>query len=367
MVVGWWSGGARRAVVLLVAAVGLLASGTVVVVAARGGDSAPAADARVVAEDQGAAKPAPLPSTTAVPTTAATTTAAPPSTPPPTEPAAPAIVPAPATIGARFNLDPYRGLGAWIDVFDWSWSFTEGQPHITLADIDRMAALGVRTLYVQAARWDHPADIVDLDLLQPIIDRAHANGMRVVGWYLPTLVDPAADLRRTLAMAALPIDGIGIDIESRDVVDVAERNARLLAYSAELRRALPGEVLSGIVLPPVVMEDINPNYWPGFPWRELAPFYDVWQPMGYWTNRRADSGWRDGYAYTAVNIDRVREHLGWLDAPVHPIGGIGDETTPEQVAAMVQASAERGVLGGSLYDYRTTHDALWPVLEAFNG
>ena len=114
------------------------------------------------------------------------------------------------------------------------------------------------------------------------------------------------------------------------------------------------------------MEDVNPNYWPGFPWAELAPFYDVWQPMGYWTNRRADSGWRDGYAYTAANIDRIRAHLGWLDAPVHPIGGIGDETTPEQIAGMVQASVERGALGGSIYDYRTTHDALWAPLQAFN-
>jgi hypothetical protein len=230
-----------------------------------------------------------------------------------------------------------------------------------------MASLGVRTLYVQVSRYDHPVDVVDQDLLDPILARARELGMRIVGWYLPTLTDVDADLRRTLAMASRPLDGIGIDIESRDVVDVADRNARLIAYSAAVRAALPGEVVSAIVLPPVVMEDVNPNYWPGFPWAEIAPYYDVWQTMGYWTNRRSDSGWRDGYAYTAANIDRVRAHIGRPEAPVHPIGGIGDETTPEQIAGMVQASAERGVLGGSIYDYRTTHDALWEPLRAFNG
>lgn len=354
---------------LEVLALGVLVGGAIAVVA-RDDDPAtrPAAlDPRVVAEGEGEPEPASAPPTTPVRSTAATTTTTTEPVPAPTTPPTTAVAAEAAAIGSRFTLDPYRGLGAWIDVFDWSWSFTEGQPHIALADIDRMAAFGVRTLYVQAARWDHPADIVDLDLLQPIIDRAHADGMQVVAWYLPTLVDPVADLRRTLAMATLPVDGIGIDIESRDVADPAERNARLLAYSAELRRALPGEVLSGIVLPPVVMEDINPNYWPGFPWRELAPFYDVWQTMGYWSNRRSDSGWRDGYTYTAVNIDRVRDRLGWLDAPVHPIGGIGDQVSAEQVAGMVQAASERGALGGSLYDYRTTHDALWTPLQAFNG
>jgi hypothetical protein len=269
--------------------------------------------------------------------------------------------------GTRYTMAPYLGLGAWLDVFDWSWSFTQGRPQAGPADVDRMAAHGVRTLYIQVARYDHPADIVDQDLLEPITDRAHELGLAVVGWYLPTLTDPDADLRRTLAAAELDLDGLGIDIEARDVADVGERNARLVAYAAAVRAALPGEVISGIVLPPVVMEDVNPNFWPGFPWLDLAPYFDVWQPMAYWTNRRSDSGWRDGYAYTAENIDRIRERLGWLDAPVHAIGGIGDASTPEQVAGMVQAARERGVLGGSIYDYRTTHDALWEALASFNG
>jgi hypothetical protein len=53
------------------------------------------------------------------------------------------------------------------------------------------------------------------------------------------------------------------------------------------------------------------------------------------------------------------------NASVHPIGGIGDATTPEDVQGMVQAAKERGAIGGSVYDYRTTGDSLWPFLQQF--
>jgi hypothetical protein len=298
---------------------------------------------------------------TPTPPTAAPTTSPPPTTAPPTTAA-----PAP-----RFTLDPYHGLGTWVDVYDWSITFARGIPPLEPDVIDRMASVGVRTLYLQAAKWDGPVGVLEPERLQVLIDRAHANDMDVVVWYLPTLVDPAADLARLVAIADLDVEGIGVDIESREVPDPAERTRRLVQLSADLRALLPGEVLSAIVLPPVVMEDVNPNYWPGFPWAELAPHYDIWQPMAYWTFRRPESGWRDGYSYTAANIDRIRERIGRPDAPVHPIGGIADAHGAEDVAAMVQAATERGAIGGSLYDFRTiesnaARDAIWAAQAAFN-
>jgi hypothetical protein len=184
-------------------------------------------------------------------------------------------------------------------------------------------------------------------------------------WYLPTLEDPAADLRRLLAIAALDVDGIAVDIEATNVADPVERSRRMVELSAALRAALPGQVIGAIPLDPVTIEVVNPRYWPGFPWRELAPLYDVWMPMAYWTFRKQSSGYRDGYRYTAENIDRLRANVGNPAAPVHALGGIGDRSTPEQVAGMLRAAAERGVMGGSLYDYRTTHDALWEPLRGF--
>jgi hypothetical protein len=258
-------------------------------------------------------------------------------------------------------------MGTWVDVFDWSAAYTGNKPSVGTAEIDRMADLGVQTVYIQASRHDSPSDVQEPERLLPLIQRAHSRGMRVVAWYLPTLEDPGRDLQRLVAVARLPVEGLAVDIESRKVADPGERTRRLVALSNDLRAALPGRTIGAVVMPPVVTDVINPNFWPGFPWHELVPDYDVWLPMSYWTNRTASSGWRDAYRYTAENIDRLRGDLGLPGAPVHPVGGIGDQTTPADVDGLYRAAAERQALGGSLYDYRTTGDALWPGLQRFRG
>ena len=293
----------------------------------------------------------------------------PPVSPPPAPPATeapPTPEPAPAlrTAPAR-AVDVYAGLGTWIDAYDWSRSFGKDGPLVEVADIDRMADVGVQTLYVQTSRWNAPADVLEPERLLPLIERARDRGMSVVAWYLPTLVDPQTDLRRLLAAAALPVDAVAVDIESGDVADVAERNRRLLWLSHELRHALPDTALAAIPYPPVAMEVINPALWPAFPWQDLDTYYDVWMPMSYSSFRKASSGYRDGYRYTAENIDRLRANLASPNALVHTVGGIADAVSGADVDGMVRAAAERGAIGGSLYDWRTTPDALWPHLQGF--
>jgi hypothetical protein len=267
---------------------------------------------------------------------------------------------------AAAGIAPYAGLGTWVDVYDWTVTYTrESAPEVGPETVGAMADAGVQTIFIQASKHDAPTDVVEEDRLLAIVGAARARNLRVVAWYLPTLVDPAADLRRLLAIAALPFDGLGVDIEARQVSDVAERNRRLVDLSAALRSALPGRALAGIVLPPVIMEEVNPNYWPDFPWRAIAPYYDVWQTMGYWTDRKASSGWRDAYAYTMENVLRLRRNIGQPEAPVHPIGGIGHQTSEGDVAAFRQAASDSVSIGGSLYDWRTTGANLWPALQAF--
>ncbi|MGH9246262.1 MAG: hypothetical protein ACRD29_18515 [Acidimicrobiales bacterium] len=299
---------------------------------------------------------------------APTSTTVAPTVPTPTVPVptAPAAFPRPPS--PRFTVVPYTGLGTWLDVYDWSATFNRpgrDAPAALPVDIDLMVDVGVQTLFLQASKHDSPDDILEADRLLGLIHQAKARGLRVVAWYLPNLVDPATDLRRLLAIAELPVDGLAVDIESREVADPAERSRRLVELSTRLRGALPGLTLGAIVLPPVVMEDVNPNYWPGHPWAELAPLYDVWLPMNYWSFRRPDSGWRDGGRYTAENIDRVRARLGLPDAVVHPIGGVADGTSVADVDGMVARARERGAIGGSVYDFRTTAPELWPALAPF--
>jgi hypothetical protein len=253
-----------------------------------------------------------------------------------------------------------------VDVYDWSVTFTGGAPALEpIEAVDQLAAQGVQTIFIQATKWDAPEDVLEVDRLLTWVGRAHEHGISVVGWYLPTLEDPSRDLQRLLAVAALPIDGLAVDIEARNIADPVERSRRAVEVSTALRNALPGEVLGGIPMEPVLMEDVNPSFWPGFPWAELAPSYDVWLPMAYWTNRKESSPWRDAYLYTATNVDRIRERIGRPDAPVHVLGGIGDQTTAEQLVGFRIAAYERGAIGGSIYDFRTTTGPHWPELLPF--
>ena len=86
------------------------------------------------------------------------------------------------------DLEPYEGLGAWVDVFDYAPAYQSdgSEPSLGVDDLDDMARRGVRTLYLQATRWDEdsPQGIVDEGLLGALLTRAHDRGMRVVGWYL---------------------------------------------------------------------------------------------------------------------------------------------------------------------------------------
>lgn len=284
----------------------------------------------------------------------------------PTLPAAtPAPAPAPPATLRPDGIGPYLGLGTWVDVYDWSTTYARnGPPAVAPGDVDRMAAAGVQTLFIQGSKHDAPTDVLEPELLQAHIDRATKLGLEVVVWFLPTLEDVGRDLQRLTALARLRnIDGIAVDIEARNVGDVNVRNDRLIELSAALRRALPGRFIGGIVLPPVVLEAINPNFWPAFPYRQIAPFYDVWMTMGYWTNRKSSSGYRDAYRYTKENVDRLRNNLGQPNAPVHPIGGIGHTTTAGDIEQYKRAVTDVRGIGGSIYDWDTTAPELWANLR----
>lgn len=315
------------------------------------------------------------PTTTSTSTTTTTLPPPPPTSAPPppsTAPKSRAVVTAvprrttakaarPAVTGGEAA---YVGFGTWVDVFDWTNQWTNNNPTVGTADVDRMATLGIQTLYIQAARVDGPDGVAEPTRLNTLIQRAHAHGIRVVVWYLPTLTDVNADFTRLLAIAGLPVEGVAVDIESRDVSDPADRSARLVDLSNRLRAALPGRTLGAIVFPPTGMEVINPSYWPGFPWAGIAGDYDVWLPMAYWTGRDPNSGWHDGYNYVVDNVKRTRNDLHNQAAPVHPIGGIGDKATTAEVAGMVRGVAATASIGGSLYDYRTTTPDMWAAMAS---
>lgn len=308
------------------------------------------------------------PSPSASPTPSATPSRTRRATPRPTR--TPTRAPAPPPAPATKSLAAFHDLGTWVDGYDFSREFGGS---LRPSDVDTMAARGVRTIYLQAAKEDErsPELLLSRDLLGQWLERAHARGMKVVAWYLPTFVDPARDWAHVEAMLRFrsgghAFDAIGIDIESRELPDAALRGERLVALSTRLRNAAPRMTLQGIVLPPVVTDVINKSYWPGFPWKRIAPLYDVWTPMAYWTNRTPESGWRDAYRYTAENIRMTRANLGRPSAVVHVAGGIGNKTTVEDIQGFARAARDQRAIGGSLYDYATTAASAWPHLRAID-
>lgn len=319
-----------------------------------------------VGDEAAAGVPTTIGSTTTTATTSTTSSTTSTTTPPPT-------TTAPVPPAGTGRAAAFVGLGTWVDVFDFSPGYMqEGEPTpvVTPAGLDAMAAAGVQTLYIQASRDDErtPGILESPDVLGQFVVGAHARGMRVIAWYLPKKYDDG-DLARFRAIRDFRaqgqgFDALGVDIEFRgDVPDTAERNRRLVDLSRRIRDEMGDLPVAAIVLPPVVTDIINLNFWPGFPWREIAPFYDVWMPMSYWTNRKPGSEWRDAERYTDANIAMVRQHLGDPAAPVHPIGGIGDVATAADYQGFVRAARRHGSSGWSVYDFRTTAAESWGALR----
>jgi len=297
--------------------------------------------------------------------------AAPASTPAPLVPApAPAVPPAPTVTLARVplvdggpRLAAFSGLSTWVDLYD-----TEVAPKDQAAIA---AAGGAELIYVQTARYNSPGDLHDGARLGELLEAAHDRGLSVMTWYIPDFVDLERDLRRAqTAMAFVSPrgdrpDAFGLDIETEFVTDVAERTRRLLDLSARLRlwsdplatgRGMP---MAAIVLPPLQL-DLRPSWWPGFPYAELRPFYDVYVPMSYSSFRGTDPD--TTYRWNLDNLVELRARSADPSLPIHLAGGIADRLS--EIAAFNRAAAEGKVLGAGLYDLDTTPADAWPALRA---
>lgn len=268
------------------------------------------------------------------------------------------------------DLDAYEGLGTWVDVFDYVPGFQSdgGPPPVTPDSVDDMARLGVDTLYLQASQDDSrlAGDTAPRSLLGRFLTRAHDNGMKVVAWYVPHFDDLRGDLRRIQAIHRFRsdgerFDGIALDIEFRDdVPDPVARSAALVTLTRQARRVVgDGQALGAIVLEPLLLDVVNDKFWPGFPWKRIRPYYDIWLPMVYWTNRDAASGLRDGFRYTRQNISRLRTELGDPRARVHVIGGIANDVATNDYDGFVRAARRSRTTGWSVYDFNTTTSAVW--------
>ncbi|HJO40751.1 MAG: hypothetical protein QF837_08410 [Acidimicrobiales bacterium] len=276
-------------------------------------------------------------------------------------------------VDEKNSIDSYRGLGAWVDSFDADPNYLRGSATVLPLDIIEMSENRVRTLFLQSSRSEDRSNklISDPWYLAEFLLNAHANNVDVVAWYLPKWkAEDGEDFKRLLALANFEVfghkfDGLAVDIEwNNDDLEHQERSARLVELSKNLRRSLGDRVLGAIVMPPVVTDVINPNFWPEFPWSDLENLYDVWLPMNYWSFRTEEHA--DPNYYNSENIKLLRKNLKNRDILVHPIGGVGlaDGTalpdpgeplaTINDLDGFISSLTVSDSIGGSIYDWATT-------------
>jgi len=276
-------------------------------------------------------------------------------------------------VHSKNSIDSYRGLGAWVDSFDADPNYLRGYATVLPSDVIEMSENKVRTLFLQSSRSKDRSNklISDPWYLAEFLLNAHASNVDVVAWYLPKWdVSDGEDLKRMLALSNFEVlghkfDGLALDIEwNGDDLEHQERSARLVELSENLRRNLGDRVLGAIVMPPVVTDVINPNFWPEFPWADLENLYDVWLPMNYWSFRTEEHA--DPNYYNSENIKLLRKNLENRDIFVHPIGGVGlaDGTalpdpgeplaTIDDLEGFVSSLTVSDAIGGSIYDWATT-------------
>jgi hypothetical protein len=273
------------------------------------------------------------------------------------------VVPASGAAGSSHDRSAYAGLGTWLDIYATSF-WTHPQ-----REVAAMRRVGVRTLYLQTGNYEQRVDLVRPEKLGRFIDAAHAAGMRVVAWYLPSLLYPAHDTRAALAAIRFRsakgerFDSFALDIEASLVRSVPLRSTRLLELSATLRGAVGRGYPLGAIIPSPVGIRRHPTYWPRFPYRSLARYYNVFLPMAYATDRHI-RGVEPTRAYNAADVAIIRERTGKPHVPIHLIGGIANAMGPKETAGFMQAVADCSVLGYSLYAYSVTRQATWRALNA---
>ena len=274
-----------------------------------------------------------------------------------------AVLVAPAAGATSRQPTAYAGLGTWLDIYATpSWA----NPTREVAAMDRV---GVRTFYLQTGNYGQRVDLVRPRVLGRFVDAAHAAGIRVVAWYLPSFDNPAQDARRALAAIRFRsatgqrFDSFALDIEASLVKPVSLRNKRLLDLSYRLRAAVGRHYALGAIVPSAVGMRRHPRYWPRFPYRSLNRYYDVFLPMAYATDARV-RGNPATYTYDAADIAAIRSHTRDPRVPIHLIGGLSNAMGVGETAGFMRAVTACEPMGYSLYAFPGTSRAAWQALRA---
>jgi hypothetical protein len=260
---------------------------------------------------------------------------------------------------AKRRTSPFAGLGTWVDIYATEWADPE-------AAVTAMAQHGVKTLYLETGNYSHNVDVFQSDEAGRFIDAAHAAGIRVVAWYLPSFASLKLDAHRALAAIRFRsatgqrFDGFALDIEATKIKSLPLRNHRLLVLSVRLRHAVSRRYPLGAITPSPV--GMSPYFWPNIPYQSLTRYYKAFLPMAYFTlrNIHTRSGTR---AFIASTVTDIRAASGNAKFPIHVIGGLSGSMGAKETAGFMLAVTQTKPAGYSLYAFGQTTPTAWQALS----
>ena len=271
----------------------------------------------------------------------------PPSPPPASKPPPEPVVPADA--GAL-----PLGKGMWLYVTDQ----VEGGNVDAL--IARARHVGLTHIYVRTG--SSKSGFYAQPYLDQLLEKAHASGLRVIGWDFPYLFNVGDDVAR--AMAAITyttpsghrIDGFAADIETpSEGTNLTPEGAA--AYGHVLREAAgPRYPLVAVVPRP------SPQMQRRFPYAAVLPPFDAVAPMSYWLNRQPDS-----------DVSSDVTFLLPFGKPVIPVGQAYDGAPeggrpgpppPDEIARFLAAAEASGAVGASFWSWQHANQPIWDTITA---
>ena len=247
----------------------------------------------------------------------------------------------------------FAGAGLWVDLYD----ATIHEPQYV---VDQAVAHQVTTIYWETSNYHSPADVMYPDDLREVLTLAHAQGIKVVPWYLPGYRNIKLDRRRFAAAINAggidPVDGLGVDIEADIVRNRQLRATRAAQMVQWLRATYPDLPMAGIVPRDALA------WWRIFPYAEVRANTDVMMPMCY-TSRYLTPA--QTTAMSADCVTTVRTQTGDPAAPVHVIAGVTAFHKPRLLIAAARGARDAGATGFSLYNLETTTAAGWRAVDVW--
>lgn len=251
------------------------------------------------------------------------------------------------------GLAAYAGFGTWVDVP------SEDAWRTPTKTVNKMAKMGVQTLFLQTSNYRHDEAIVFRRAAKEILTEAHDRGIRVVAWYLPKLSRPKQDFNRVKEAIDLQgsdgdrFDSFALDIEATVIENIKKRNKNTVRLARRIRAYVGDNYALGAIVP----DPAHSTYWPDFPYKPLAEEFNVFLPMSYFTYRT--SGYENVRRYVNDNVRAIERRTGNEDVFIHVIGGLAGTVSLREIEGHLDACFAREVEGSSLYDFSITERDEW--------